>query len=299
MNNNVRGVNKPATISKRLLSGIIDVLLVFLFSYLLFTFVATPIANNGFDLEVNRTLLADNQEEYYKIAQNEFNILESYERDGNTFEITYTEEYDSLSDEKKQELVDDFHDDDRVEVLVENINELSNEINGISNAMFIASTFVVEAVFWLIIPLANKKKKSLGMMIVKLEIIHRDDMKVTNKQIVYRFLSLYILQTVIFYFLFGMSAVLMSPLIGLLTIYASVNRYSIHDMIAKTKVVGENPILFESIEERDNYALFNLSKKKGAIDAEVVTSTNNDTSIVEDDYKIIDADAVEETKNEE
>ncbi len=299
MNNNVRGVNKPAAVSKRLLSGTIDVLLVFLFSYLIFTFIATPIANNNFELNLKNSSLADYQEEYYKIARDEYNILESYERDGNSFEIVYTDEYNDLSNEKREELVNKFHENEDVKVLVDNINNLSNEINGISNMMVIFSTFIVEVIFWLVIPLANKKKKSLGMMIVKLEIIHRDDMEVSKKQIVYRFLSLYILQTVIFYFIFGVTVVFISPLIGLLTIYASVNRYSIHDMIAKTKVVGENPILFQSIEERDNYALFNLAKKKSAIDAEIVSKKDNDKIIEEDCAKVDDSTDDKEIKNEE
>ena len=69
--------------------------------------------------------------------------------------------------------------------------------------MLISSALIPELVFWLIIPLIDKKKRSLGMMINKLEIIHRDDLEVTKVQIVKRFLSLYLLQTVVFFFVFG------------------------------------------------------------------------------------------------
>ena len=132
------------------------------------------------------------------------------------------------------------------------------------------SALIPELIFWLIIPLANKKKKSIGMMINKLEIIHRDDLEVTKVQIVKRFLSLYLLQTVVFFFVFGVSFVYMVPLICFIMMYMSINRYAIHDLIAKTKIVDADPILFRDLEDRDNYLNFNRRRRKDVIEAEMI-----------------------------
>ena len=81
----------------------------------------------------------------------------------------------------------------RIRISSIEIHELNDKVNTTSNIMLISSALIPELIFWLIIPLVNKKKKSIGMMINKLEIIHRDDLEVTKVQIVKRFLSLYLL----------------------------------------------------------------------------------------------------------
>ena len=280
MQNVNNGINKPAKFSKRLLSGFIELFIVGVITYLLFTFVATPIANNAFDLDAKRTELANKTEEYYLIAkEDQYNILESYERDGNDFTLVYNDDFKNADKEKQQEMLKPFNEDKRVKELVIVINDINGDINGTVNIMFIVCVTIPEVIFWLVIPLTNKKRKSVGMMINKLEIIHRDDLNVTNAQIVKRFLSLWLLQTVIFYFIFGLSVLYISALISVMVMYMSINRYAVHDLIAKTKIVDEDPILFRDLEDKDNYLNFNRRRKQGVIDAE--TSEVAEETVVE------------------
>ena len=264
-------VNSAAKLSKRLLSAFIELFLVITTSYLLFTFVAIPIANKVSNYQANKEELVVETTKYYKIAKEEqYNIIEEFVEKNGKFSIEYSSEWNDASEKEKEEMVKTFNEDDRVEELIVIINELNDKINTTSNIMLISSALIPELIFWLIIPLVNKKKKSIGMMINKLEIIHRDDLEVTKVQIVKRFLSLYLLQTVVFFFVFGVSFVYMVPLICFIMMYMSINRYAIHDLIAKTKIVDADPILFRDLEDRDNYLNFNRRRRKDVIEAEMI-----------------------------
>ena len=264
-------VNSAAKLSKRLLSAFIELFIVITTSYLLFTFVATPIANKVSNYQANKEELVVETTKYYKIAKEEqYNIIKDFVEKNGKFSIEYSSEWNDASEKEKEEMVKTFNEDDRVEELIVIINELNDKINTTSNIMLISSALIPELIFWLIIPLVNKKKKSIGMMINKLEIIHRDDLEVTKVQIVKRFLSLYLLQTVVFFFVFGVSFVYMVPLICFIMMYMSINRYAIHDLIAKTKIVDADPILFRDLEDRDNYLNFNRRRRKDVIEAEMI-----------------------------
>ena len=264
-------VNSAAKLSKRLLSAFIELFLVITTSYLLFTFVATPIANKVSNYQGNKETLVVETTKYYKIAKEEqYNIIKDFVEKNGKFSIEYTSEWNDASEKEKEEMVKTFNEDARVKELIVIINELNDKVNTTSNIMLISSALIPELIFWLIIPLANKKKKSIGMMINKLEIIHRDDLEVTKVQIVKRFLSLYLLQTVVFFFVFGVSFVYMVPLICFIMMYMSINRYAIHDLIAKTKIVDADPILFRDLEDRDNYLNFNRRRRKDVIEAEMI-----------------------------
>ena len=264
-------VNSAAKLSKRLLSAFIELFIVITTSYLLFTFVATPIANKVSNYQANKEELVVETTKYYKIAKEEqYNIIKDFVEKNGKFSIEYSSEWNDASEKEKEEMLKTFNEDDRVEELIVIINELNDKVNTTSNIMLISSALIPELIFWLIIPLANKKKKSIGMMINKLEIIHRDDLEVTKVQIVMRFLSLYLLQTVVFFFVFGVSFVYMVPLICFIMMYMSINRYAIHDLIAKTKIVDADPILFRDLEDRDNYLNFNRRRRKDVIEAEMI-----------------------------
>ena len=264
-------VNSAAKLSKRLLSAFIELFIVITTSYLLFTFVATPIANKVSNYQANKEELVVETTKYYKIAKEEqYNIIKDFVEKNGKFSIEYSSEWNDASEKEKEEMVKTFNEDARVKELIVIINELNDKINTTSNIMLISSALIPELIFWLIIPLVNKKKKSIGMMINKLEIIHRDDLEVTKVQIVKRFLSLYLLQTVVFFFVFGVSFVYMVPLICFIMMYMSINRYAIHDLIAKTKIVDADPILFRDLEDRDNYLNFNRRRRKDVIEAEMI-----------------------------
>ena len=264
-------VNSAAKLSNRLLSAFIELFLVITTSYLLFTFVAIPIANKVSNYQANKEELVVETTKYYKIAKEEqYNIIEDFVEKNGKFSIEYSSEWNDASEKEKEKMLKTFNEDDRVEELIVIINELNDKVNTTSNIMLISSALIPELIFWLIIPLVNKKKKSIGMMINKLEIIHRDDLEVTKVQIVKRFLSLYLLQTVVFFFVFGVSFVYMVPLICFIMMYMSINRYAIHDLIAKTKIVDADPILFRDLEDRDNYLNFNRRRRKDVIEAEMI-----------------------------
>lgn len=270
MQNISKSVNQPVKLSKRLISGLVDLLIVALFSYILFNYVATPIANETHNYTELSEIYDDKIEQYYDIA---------VEYDLGTYKNDKFVEKEGLDKDDEEYIA--FEADPRVVVLQKEMNKLHPKLNLIANMMLLISTLISEVVFWLIIPLFEKDNRSIGMKFNKLYLIHRDEKKVSKKQIVYRFLSLYLIQTAVFYLMFDLSFIYMSPLICLIVMYSSMYRNSIHDLIAKTRVVENEPILFASVEERNNYVFNKLKVKKDIIDAEV-----ND--VIEDEITLLE-----------
>ena len=138
-------VNSAAKLSKRLLSAFIELFLVITTSYLLFTFVAIPIANKVSNYQANKEELVVETTKYYKIAKEEqYNIIEDFVEKNGKFSIEYSSEWNDASEKEKEEMVKTFNEDDRVEELIVIINELNDKINTTSNIMLISSALIPE-----------------------------------------------------------------------------------------------------------------------------------------------------------
>ena len=98
-------VNSAAKLSKRLLSAFIELFLVITTSYLLFTFVAIPIANKVSNYQANKEELVVETTKYYKIAKEEqYNIIKS----GDSYVIDIPVVYDkSKMEEIKEKVIQD------------------------------------------------------------------------------------------------------------------------------------------------------------------------------------------------
>ena len=115
-------------------------------------------------------------------------------------------------------------------------------------------TLCAEIVFFLVIPLVRKDKATLGKMAMKLSIINKGDYKASNLQIVARFLSIYLIETVFSYFFFGAIAIVIIPLVNVGFYSFEKHKIFIHDFFAGTKVVEtESSVIFDTLEEKEEY----------------------------------------------
>jgi len=276
MNNQI---NRPAGLGRRLLGALVDIVFVVLFTTLINTYIATPIANNNFDLEIKETICADLQEQYYIIAQDEYKIG-TYERDKNTIEFIYDEDFEKLSEDEQQKIVDKFNEDPRIVTISDELKPLINELNSMYFVMVAASLVIPEFIFFLLIPLLLKRSATIGQLIMKLGTVHKDDFEAKPFQLVLRFIVILLIETILIYYCFPQMFFIFVPLFSLIVMALNRNRNCLHDMLASTKVVRNDAIIFKDYEDKMKY----LSKK----DEPIIKKFDNDTQELRDNFQFID-----------
>lgn len=276
MNNQI---NRPAGLGRRLLGALVDIVFVVLFTTLINTYIATPIANNNFDLEIKETICADLQEQYYIIAQDEYKIG-TYERDKNTIEFIYNEDFEKLSEDEQQKIVDKFNEDPRIVTISDELKPLINELNSMYFVMVAASLVIPEFIFFLLIPLLLKRSATIGQLIMKLGTVHKDDFEAKPFQLVLRFVVILLIETILIYYCFPQMFLIFVPLFSLIVMALNRNKNCLHDMLASTKVVRNDAIIFKDYEDKMKY----LSKK----DEPIIKKFDNDTQELRDNFQFID-----------
>lgn len=276
MNNQI---NRPAGLGRRLLGALVDIVFVVLFTTLINTYIATPIANNNFDLEIKETICADLQEQYYIIAQDEYKIG-TYERDKNTIEFIYDEDFEKLSEDEQQKIVDKFNEDPRIVTISDELKPLINELNSMYFVMVAASLVIPEFIFFLLIPLLLKRSATIGQLIMKLGTVHKDDFEAKPFQLVLRFVVILLIETILIYYCFPQMFLIFVPLFSLIVMALNRNRNCLHDMLASTKVVRNDAIIFKDYDDKMKY----LSKK----DEPIIKKFDNDTQELRDNFQFID-----------
>lgn len=278
MNNQL---NRPAGIGRRLLGALIDILFVVLFTTLINTYIATPIANSNFDLKIKETLCADLQEQYYLIAQNEYKIGE-YEREDNDIEFEYNDDFEKLSEKEQQKIVDKFNEDPRVVKITDELKPMINDLNSMYFLMVAGSLIIPEFIFFLLIPLFLKRSATLGQLVMKLGTVHKDDFEAKPFQLVLRFVVILLIETILIYYCFPqpLMFLIFVLLFSLIVMALNRNKNCLHDILASTKVVRNDAIIFKDYEDKMKY----LSKK----DEPIIKKFDNDTQELRDNFQFID-----------
>ena len=276
----LNSINIPASIGRRFVGALVDLFLVFFLTVLINTYISTPIANKVADLEVKETLHADYQEVYYKIAI-EYEIG-TYEREGNNIVFTYDKEFAELSQEDQQKIVDQFNSDEDVIAISEKINALTRKLNNIYFVVVAASLLIPELLIFLIIPLLLKGNATPGQALMKLSTIHKGDFEAKRFQIVLRFISIFLIETLLVYYFSPTLAIILSPMISLIIMAVSSTNSAIHDMLSSTKVVKNDAMVFEDYHAKVEY----LNQREKLKDVNKVYDA--DTQELRDNFKFID-----------
>lgn len=276
----LNSINRPAGVGRRLVGALVDLFVVFFLTVLINSYIVTPIANNVSDLETKETLHADYQEEYYTIAI-EYKIG-TYEREGNDIVFTYDEEFAKLSQEEQQKIVDKFNEDEEVIEITKKINVLTKKLNKIYFVAVAASLLIPELLIFLIVPLLLKGNATPGQALMKLITIHKGDFEAKSFQIVLRFVTIFLIETLLVYYFIPTLAIILSPLISLIIMAVSSTNSAIHDMLSSTKVVKNDAMVFADYQAKLAY----LNKREELKDVNKVYDA--DTQELRDNFKFID-----------
>lgn len=277
MNNSI---NRPASVGRRFVGALIDLFVIIFLTVMINSYIVTPIANNVVDLKVQETLCADYQEEYYKIAD-EYDIG-TYEREDNEILFKYDEDFIKLSEEEQQKIVDRFNDDEKVKEITNKLNPLIRKLNNIYFLSVAISILLPELLIFLIIPLLLKGNATPGQAVMKLSTIHKGDFEARNFQIVLRFVTVFLIETVLIYYFSPTLAIILSPMISLIVMAISSSNSAIHDMLSSTKVVKNDAMVFKNYQEKVEY----LNRKEKLKDVNKVYDA--DTQELRDNFKFID-----------
>lgn len=148
------------------------------------------------------------------------------------------------------------------------LNYLSLDSLCLEYARKISITTIVEAIigltiplviFYLVIPLILKERKTLGKKFVGLAVVSRKNGFVaTRTQILIRFLAFYFIEVILSIFLFGIPL-----LISFTLVCFSKERNAIHDYLSATLVVDTRQIpVFKDEEEYKNYYQVEMEEEK-------------------------------------
>lgn len=277
MNNSI---NRPASVGRRFVGALIDLFIIIFLTVMINSYIVTPLANNVVDLKVQETLCADYQEQYYKIAD-EYNIG-TYERDGNEILFKYDEEFTKLSEEEQQKIVDEFNNDKDVKDITNKLNPIIRKLNNIYFFAVALSILLPELLIFLIIPLLLKGNATPGQAVMKLYTIHKGDFEARKFQIVLRFVTVFLIETLLIYYFSPTLAIILSPMISLIVMAISSSNSAIHDMLSSTKVVKNDAMIFKNYQEKNEY----LNQKEKLKDVNKVYDV--DTQELKDNFKFID-----------
>lgn len=278
----MNSINRPAGFGKRFLGALIDIFVIFFLTVLINTYIATPIANNAFDLEVKEKICADYQEQYYIIARDDY-AIGTYEREDNSISFTYSEEFSALSEEDQKVIVEAFNNDIRIIDLSDNyIMPAVQELNNIYFILVSCSIAIPELIIFLLIPLFVKRSATPGQLIMKIGTVHKDDFEAKNFQLVLRFLTVLLIETLLVFYFFNYFALLLSPVICLIIMATNSNRNCLHDILSSTKVVSNDAIIFKDYNDKLEY----LNQREKSV--HMKKTYDADTQELRENFKFID-----------
>jgi len=237
---------------KRVIASAFDIVLLVLFSYLLY-FLAfkTPIATNANYYREQMTIIEDDAKLVtgygYKVETEpgkQGNYLLHYDEMNDVYYIVKNTQYPS------KEIVNEY------KTLLKN-NELYNEYNFsflINNyGMVIGCGFVSELIFLFVIPVTNKRRATLGQLLCGIRVISTKRLdKAAWYQLLGRLAFIFFIESVIPFLVLGTWIILAVPAITLVIRLLVTNNRSLYEMITFTRQIENSTFVppYEEMEEK-------------------------------------------------
>ncbi len=216
--------SKQGTIVKRVIASLIDISFFLIVTMVLFSYICNPLANKIANLN-------EKQVEYYEIGE-DYNVFLWDEK-----LQSYVTNKEATAEENKSFLED------------EKIVVLEKEISKIILVELIVSSTVSAITLYLLIPLLNKRNKTIGKYVLGFKIVDYEGNAPKKLQIALREVSFIVIELFMGILTYGVT-----PLISLALVMFNDNGLAIHDYISKTKVVRNEEVVEEVInEEEDEY----------------------------------------------
>lgn len=227
--------NKKYSITKRMLIFLIDGILtigtIFALFFGICQFIIPSLANNEIS-QLNTWYQEICVSENVPYTEGTYGI---YKIDSKKYILQLSEqgiEEDKLMETYLQK-VDEL--DDKL-AKVDGYAETYRKFNSIYLLNFISCICISTLIFELIIPLCNKRHKTIGMMIFKSNLVNRDNIVASNSKILLRFLFIQIVELIAVYLLINWIGILFETLITLVLISFTGNRYALHDLVTNLHV---------------------------------------------------------------
>lgn len=268
----VKEDNAPLKFIQFFAATIIDFGLAFLLYFLLFFLVQkTPLANNYhnaqndmIDIQIETGVNTGFFEKTY-LAQDETVDATLYTDDGGTY-------YYKLNNDFKNDYLDSLNANETYSSL-----KLAYTVN--TFVLVLGSLFVSETVFFLVIPLLNKRRASIGFLFAGGRMISKKYVdKARWYQVLGRFAFIFLIDSALFYFAIGEAGLLFVPFITLLFRLFSKNRRALHDFASGIMIIDYKT--FVPLVDHEKYD----KEEKEVVDG--VKTTKEDTTEIVDSSTI-------------
>ena len=229
----------------RVLTALVDIFLVFLLGFLLLTLEqSTPISNKYHSLRSELVQMNDSIKLETNYGYKFYEDQEGY----STYVLSFTE-YEDKEAGKKYIVRDNENISDEVKTAFQ--NAINN--NGVYQSKYLtyrATAFglemlaigSVELVMFLIIPLVNKRRQTIGGYVAITCLISNKESKVKWWQLLIRFLFILIIETALpLYFITELGALIVVVLVNVAVMFISKGSYrTLRDYVSSTKIIDKN-----------------------------------------------------------
>lgn len=216
---------KPASLFKRIFSGIVDSFIMLVVTFGLYYYPASSVYGEIFNVKALK-------EEYVSL-QVDYGI---YYLDGDGV-YQLTEE----GKNKDSEVYTLFANDERAK-------EIKDEEVTLFFIEFSTSITISELVFFLFIPLVLRNGQTIGKKMFSLIVVNDSFIKVRASNMIIRFVAILVVETLASMFLYGVPLAM-----SILLVIFSKNHIAIHDFFGTTIIISKNGLYFDNAQERIEY----------------------------------------------
>ena len=246
------GPNTPSSVFKRILSGFFDMLVLFFLQMGLYFLVSlTPINGKVVEYREELTVLQDSIKLETGYGE------KFYYHDGYN-----TGNYHLYEDENGKYIVQNvtFNTDEERNIITEKYNTAINtnedygtlSINYKVHSFLIYAVFtggIVEAIYFIAVPLIKNNGQTLGMMLCGIRYISTADYEKPKwYQYLFRFLFIYVVESLLPYFLIGyLGTMAIVPVILIIVLFTNKKHMTVHDFVGR--IMAKEKITFVSNED--------------------------------------------------
>lgn len=228
---------------KRILSFLIDFLFILLVFFPLSIFVSKPIITSFSSdsiakiNEVAKEIYEENNLPYMTNKQN-YNLIEI---DYDSFIIMTKQENPTYTDEKINDLY--FESYRKSQELIQSKGKyIDNYSVFYIKYLFINSITMLIPIFinYFLIPLLNKKRKSIGSFITKTSLVNvKDNNPISQVKVLLRFIFIFIVEFLLLYSIFNTYFFIVYPLMQIIFMLPTKNNYEIHDIVTRSIIIED------------------------------------------------------------
>lgn len=234
-------VREKITVKKRMSTELLNLLLVLIISFTLFSTlgkkIIIPKFGNDYIKNINEVFIDyANKANYPSQISSNYGFVD-------IDEDLYVEDYVKVNDESKEVAYENYL-DARLEILSKvRANETFQVNNAKFNALhmftFFIAVFIPLFIFEFLIPVFDQQSRNLGMMHYKTELVNLSDNQNPNKfKLILRFFIILLFEHLLIRLFFGNAYFIVLILLHIIFVYITKDKVLLHDLFSGTKVIN-------------------------------------------------------------